>query len=641
MSANSQQIKKYAMFGVDFSPFGSQHTVVKSQITHQSRVIPNSRVQILLECKHFDNIENHARRICANYLKARTANNPGILSRILRMLGASNGNNDETIDKIYKSQIKYFKAILSEFVTDSFMISEDEIISYIKISTSRKTTKPEDESNCITVIGMTTFENPELLKKSLTSYLCNIDDDSKQKRFVVVDDSRDSTMTIENEKIVRDISNSNKVDITYCGRSKRKVYIRDLSRYADIPYDILAFALLGDFDLNVKTYGASRNTLLCDSLGELSVQVDDDTLCTLGRHKNASDGYRLISADNKIMNYISAESDVDIFLSDVATDYCKVHEKMLGKHPGKLILSNIDNVDFDGSLIYSTYIDSLMDDKPNVYLTFLGTSGDTGSGIGYHKLFARDNFLPLPNNENNKYIDELIESDNIYRFVIKPTIANSRYCVGMNMGIDHRAPLPPFMPILRGEDGVFDTVLQNSFHGVFRGILPECIQHLPKKREEHNGLDIELKSFSLNTMLSIIIDRYNEGYGLSHRMSMSELGNHLIHVSDLSDKSITSYLSDTMYVIVNALVSSAEMLIEKYESSPQKWADKMHKFIESSKRMVTNEQLCYPHDIDGNNSDKLAALRSGIKKYGETLVHWETIMAAVGDMKKNGNTIGK
>ena len=64
------------------------------------------------------------------------------------------------------------------------------------------------------------------------------------------------------------------------------------------------------------------------------------------------------------------------------------------------------------------------------------------------------------------------------RVVTRPTITDSGYCMALNLGLDNRHLLPPFLPVQRNQDGVFAAVLTLCGSGC-TGFLPWMVLRAP------------------------------------------------------------------------------------------------------------------------------------------------------------------
>ena len=269
-----------------------------------------------------------------------------------------------------------------------------------------------------------------------------------------------------NQQMLQHLAQHYGIAIYYEDREQRAAYASALARQADLPEDVVHFALLGDerYDL----YGAARNALLLDTLDELCVQVDDDTVCKIATMPEARAGLRLHTRGRLFDHqYFATYQAVLDALTFEEKDFLGLHETLLGKDlatcidaledPDKMI--NIDAV--DDVLFQHTERHQL-----TVALSFLGTAGDAGASLNLYRLFSEgDEHQRLIRDETSYHV--LLNTRYLLRGSAQPTISNSPACFTINIGLDNRTFIPPFMPILRGEDNDLEGDLdekRKQFH---------------------------------------------------------------------------------------------------------------------------------------------------------------------------------
>jgi hypothetical protein len=67
---------------------------------------------------------------------------------------------------------------------------------------------------------------------------------------------------------------------------------------------------------------------------------------------------------------------------------------------------------------------------------------------------------------------------------------NTRGCLASAMGCDNRDLLPPFVPVMRGEDALFGLMLRACFANAYIGHLPWGIHHSPLQPRSFSAEDI-------------------------------------------------------------------------------------------------------------------------------------------------------
>jgi len=64
-------------------------------------------------------------------------------------------------------------------------------------------------------------------------------------------------------------------------------------------------------------------------------------------------------------------------------------------------------------------------------------------------------------------------------------LSDSGYCMSTVLGLDHRSPLPPFLPIYRGEDALFSFLIRHCYAESYLGYVPWAYLHQPEQARHH------------------------------------------------------------------------------------------------------------------------------------------------------------
>ncbi|MGH9161831.1 MAG: hypothetical protein ACRD2X_17840, partial [Vicinamibacteraceae bacterium] len=138
-------------------------------------------------------------------------------------------------------------------------------------------------NGAICTFGWITCERPDALHRSVTSYVENARARNRAVEVVVVDGSLNRWACLRNQELLRGVARTVGTDIRYVGATERAAYNAALAARGDIPGELLDFAL-GDPQGYGCAIGANRNALLLDTLGDLVLSADDDTLCRPTAH---------------------------------------------------------------------------------------------------------------------------------------------------------------------------------------------------------------------------------------------------------------------------------------------------------------------------------------------------------------------
>jgi hypothetical protein len=302
-------------------------------------------------------------------------------------------------------------------------------------------------------VGVPTRDRPDCLRRCLLSHLESGRRHGRDIDFMVVDDSTTAAARAANRELLGELAVRWEARFVYAGPEERAGFAEALVRKAGLPEAAVRFALLPDGGWPVAT-GSSRNALLLLTAGALLLQVDDDTLCRLAPAPGARPGLAFSQRPDPTEFWFPDGDGPLLPLSDpVGADLLAVHEGLLGTTvPG-----------------------------PNggpVLATAAGVAGDSGMGTAVY-------FLLLDGASRNR----LVRSPEVYRAALtgrrllravsQATVCRPGYSMALNLGLDNRRLLPPFLPVMRNQDGVFAALMRACFPDSLFGFLPWTVVHEP------------------------------------------------------------------------------------------------------------------------------------------------------------------
>ena len=126
-------------------------------------------------------------------------------------------------------------------------------------------------------------------------------------KFVVVDQSDETVTQQANVQVLQKINAEFGIESQYLNRTDAELFARQLCQYADVSPDIVNFALL-NVDHMPLTLGLSRNLMQLSSVGDLMVNVDDDTICRVAPCPELKQGLSITSEYNPTEFWFLSES---------------------------------------------------------------------------------------------------------------------------------------------------------------------------------------------------------------------------------------------------------------------------------------------------------------------------------------------
>ncbi len=132
------------------------------------------------------------------------------------------------------------------------------------------------------------------LDRSLRSYVENARAHEREIQFSVSDQSDEAQSKDANLSVLERIGKDFAVSVSYGNYEEKRAFAKELAAISGVSRDILDFALFNPMQIPCAV-GANRNALLLQAVGELTVQVDDDTLCRLAPSPSLRQGITVSS----------------------------------------------------------------------------------------------------------------------------------------------------------------------------------------------------------------------------------------------------------------------------------------------------------------------------------------------------------
>ncbi len=626
---SEQEAARYRCFDVSAHPQGDGHVLIHSGQTGKSSVLPRFVAHLLFTCQTFKTLRNHAAQSFLETLQAAQQSVPQV--------GFDQAAVSSPADS--RPEIDLIERRLMDFVRDGFLVSEAEIRDQI-LSLCRTAVLRAAQPDPITVIGIPTRNRTQSLGRAVTSYIRNVRRSGRETEFVVIDDSDDNDVCEANRLMLGGLRERHGTAIAYADRRQRARYADALARYAEAPPEIVHFALLGDERCRAR-YGAPRNAFLLHAMGAICLQVDDDTVCELAAAPEAAPGL-VLSSENDASAYWFF-SDQDPFpgsLSLVDVDYLGVHEQLLGKEVLPLVAA-VQNpaVRLDIERISPEFLANMALPGARVAVTSSGTAGDSGAAGNSHRLFLEGpSFQRLTASESAYHARR--SNRHVLRAPIHATIADSMFCSTMNLGMDLRTLLPPFMPVLRNEDGIFGGLLSLCFKNAFKGYAPEyALLHLPPEPRGPFPARVRMRPFYTNDLILRLLPGGDLNGERSNADRLAAAGRHLIGLAALAPADFERRLQSLCSQTIAASMQFAEHRLGACTGAPPFWIDDMRRYITSLQEAEKQTDYHVPPDLEGDRTERLALLQALTNRFGYLLIHWPHLVETALALRQQGCTL--
>jgi len=499
------------------------------------------------------------------------------------------------------------------------------------------------EANLSTVAWITR-DRPRALQRGMESLIKNLPAQSAVSRFLIMDDSNRDPADSEVIPRAAELAKRHGIRVDYAGLPEKRAFhdrLRIELKQAGVPGTVIEFALFGTPEL-VGTIGANRNALLLATRGELIMSSDDDMV--FDRYQLADVETELVLAGNaKVPNvrYFPDRQDLLSHCAPLPGDTVADHKRLLGKSVAACLaqLRNQGRVRLQNP--HDRFQQEICSPSARVVATAMGYYGDSGMPNPQSVLLAEGPVRESVLRDERTYARAL-RSREILHMVSRPVISRQTVISAGNIGLDNRTLLPPFFPVLRGEDTIFSAVLNLCVDHGFIGLLPQAVAHFPEEPRLYpeNALFSAAPLFSESFLL--LLHQFAPFPGTrTPQQRLFELGTYLETIATLADADFQHLLRLNGLARFEQNQTRLERLLVRYNSSPSYWAKDVRKVLETRREQAQNAPHLLPEELLSRRTEPeaLSLFKKLIKNYSELLIFWPTIVDQVEALQKQGITL--
>ena len=579
--------ERYRCFDVEAVGLGSSRVLIRSRRTDTTGVLPAAEAEQLFRADRFRSIAVHERRIRRDYA------------------GKGTGSADS--------------GTWRRWIEDGMLTAESAIREEV---CGMDGATVSDERGGISAIGIPTRNRAGSALAALRSYHANVSTHGRRVRFVVADSSSVPDQ-VRFASALDALRNEVDIEVEHLDETWRANLIHTLAYETGCSPDLLRFALYGHEACGTN-YGANRNALLLATAGELSVHVDDDTRLPLFEGPDTRSGIALSSSADPNEYWFGACD------WEPATEagFIEVHETLLGR-PAVRLLDEFSREDMVIDDLQPHLLRRLPD--AGIGLTFIGHTGDAGTWSNVSRLFLEG--ASLGRLVRCGYAEGM-RTREVGRLVARRTIGNGLFCLGMNVGIDNRQMLPPFMPVGRNEDGVFSATLEAVFPLLFRGFCEGyAIEHRPPWERTPFPAEIDFEGFRINDILTALIGEWDASQPDRLPRRLPDLGDRLAAYGSLDPPDFDLACRVAVERSTGMLMLHIEHALSGPAGSIPPMRSDLERLARTLERFVTQPECNAPIDLTGDAAERRSHLRDLVGAYGILVQHWSDIVLCARQMR--------
>jgi hypothetical protein len=580
-------------------PAGEGQALLYCPWTRSARVLSTIGQRLLQGCATFATLDDHAVRLC----------------RELNLL---------------PFQVESVRRELADLASAGLLVSRRRLWD-----AARQTGRSDPPPPRIAAVGIPTRDRPRSLRACLLGHVEAAQRQGRCTDFIVVDES--VTARGENRRLLDALADRCGVAIWYGGPEDKLRFAAALARQAEAPPELVRFALGIEEDWPITT-GGSRNALLLHTVGDLLLQVDDDTLCQALPAPECREELALSATFDPTEFWFCSEGQPCPVPGEASeTDLLGLHEQLLGRTVADCLAdSRVPEL----ASANARFVRRLESGAGPILTTAAGVAGDSGMGSCLPLLTLEGASRARLHRSEADYRDALRRRQWM-RAVTRPTVTDGGYCMALNLGLDNRRLLPPFLPFQRNQDGVFGAVLALCCGG-HTGFLPWMVLH--HSLEERSASNPEVPWHwamqpQTGHLMQVLLGSFPQGSGTATPESrLARLGSWLEEIASWDSADFAEYIRLHVWNAQTRTASQLEAQLRKYGSRPTYWAEDTHRALTALTESLTAPEAGLPADVCATWGPDQAQQRFQrlVLRYGGLLRAWPDLVAAAKALRARG-----
>jgi hypothetical protein len=481
------------------------------------------------------------------------------------------------------------------------------------------------------------------VRRALASYAASCLRFGHKNGFIVADDSprleereavRDSCLTVADQFGAR---------VIYVGVDEKRAYAEALIKLSGVSRDTIDFALFGD-ECCGQCIGANRNTLLLVSAGDLIFGTDDDTTSDAASIEGAGSGLVLGGRDDPTEFWFYPSREAAIAAGcQLDYDVLDAHEQILGADLRRLVAVHRQDCGVAFHAPCNHLLQALTSGTGRVLMTMNGVIGDSAmySGVMLPVHGGEGTFQRLTRSRED--YESALTSREVIRSVTRVTVKHGPPWMSTFCGLDNRALLPPWLPVLRNEDMVFGNTLEACNREGYVAHLPSALSHLPAERGSYSpGYREAISSIRFSDIvIAFIAGHYSSAD--EPRQRMERLGKHLEELGSLPAEDFEEHLRLLMLARASQLALAHEGILHQRKGAPAYFVQDVKAQLGRLQTAVRETDYVVPSDLGRHicRAGALARTQELLRRFGKLLTAWPALHDAAKNLRAHGSDLAE
>jgi len=528
--------------------------------------------------------------------------------------------------------------LLEQLIHDRFLVSKNDFLKACSAQNFPSTVEP------ISMLCFSTRNRVKSLERAVRSYIQNNVKFGRNTPVLVADATPETPIQKQYQQMLEGVKKETGHPINYIGESEKSAFADFLVKEKNIPQDVVHFALFDAEGLGY-TYGLNRNLLLLETAGKKMAMFDDDTVCRITEAPGRGQALSILSAvDPTEFCFYPDFQAIQATVPFVEEDILKIHEQLLGKDLRECIQMSESKLNVDQ--MSPAFMDKIMSANGRVLATMTGVVGDSGMGSvpSYYLTLTGNSRQRLLHSE--KHYHDYLKNRQVLRKVNFPTITDGAFWMTISCAMDNRELLPPFLPVLRNEDGLFGLMFRKCVpHGHF-GYLPWAVMHNPIEELRISSDDFAFKNLHVNcidVLIYLVANFEFSAMNTNPSERMKALGEYLMDLGKIPLEDFEMLFLAKTWKAKSEYLHHLESVLKFYRESPDFWAVDVRKQLLSLREGLAQKDFSIPRGLKKNTSDdELRKLNQRmISRFGKLLIYWPEMFQTARELHQNGKCISR
>jgi hypothetical protein len=459
------------------------------------------------------------------------------------------------------------RKVLQSMLDSGIMLSAKSASEKYKIKVENKNGQKD---NTAPVVAILTWERPQALERLLESIATNCETD-KFHRLYIIDDSRKVENISQNQALTERFNSKISSPLQYFGRAEQQSLVSELVR--QLPEHKSAIHFLTDHSRwkDQWTAGLARNLALLLSSGRRLVMIDDDAICEV--HNPPHQKHDITFSDNpREAAFFGDEQEWAHLQQPINPDPINRHMQCLGLTFSEALTvlgqNHLKPAGFTNAT--ALQISELQPDSA-VLVTECGSFGCPGT--------KKNTWLPNMASvslkrmlASGKRTTQALGSRKVWSGRNQPHFA-PRSNMSQITGFDNRQMLPPYLPILRGQDRLFGIMLDFIWPESVVLDYPWAVPHLslPDRQWRDRDLDFTPADSFPKFFFEKIVEHKSSCPSASPVDRLAALSTWFNDMATADTDSLTAMYRDNRLSRDSEFLQKLTALLATAEAAPVNW----------------------------------------------------------------------